>query len=106
MRWWKQAIMAVQACITGYDRNLKSFQNRRATIITPEMESSHPAMHVQMRFRGPDTIKSGKVGISQDRSQSTPKVCISPNTEKKPRLLSTSQDKGSTKKVTEITVAE
>ena len=63
MRWWKQAIMAVQACITGYDRNLKSFQNWCATIITPEMASSHPTTQVRMRFRRSDTIKSGKVSV-------------------------------------------
>ena len=42
---------------------MKSFQNRCATIITPEMASSHPTTQVQMRFRGSDTIKSGKVGV-------------------------------------------
>jgi hypothetical protein len=65
MRWWKRAIIEVQACVPGYDGNLKSFQNPRATIITPEMASLHSATQVQMRFRGPDTIKSGRVGIPQ-----------------------------------------
>jgi hypothetical protein len=65
MRWWKREIIEVQAYVPGYDRNLKSFQNPCATIITLEMESLHSEMQVQMRFRGSDTIKSGKVGISQ-----------------------------------------
>jgi hypothetical protein len=65
MRWWKRTIIEVQACIPGCDGNLKSFHNPRATIITPEMASLHLVTQVQMRFREPDTIKSGKVGISQ-----------------------------------------
>jgi hypothetical protein len=65
MRWWEWAIMEIQACVPGYDGNLKSFQNPCPTLITPEMASLCSAMQVQRRYCQSDAIKSGRVGISQ-----------------------------------------
>jgi hypothetical protein len=106
MRWWKQAIMVVQARITGYDRNLKSFQNRRATMITPEMASSCPATQVQMRFRGSDTIKSGKVGISQVISRVHPRFVHFTQHRGEAETAFSSTGQGFDQKFAEITAAE
>jgi hypothetical protein len=70
--------MEVQACVPGYDSDPKSFQNPRAAIITPEMENLHSVTQVHKRIRRPDTIKSDRIGISQDCFQITLKVCIHP----------------------------
>jgi hypothetical protein len=65
MHWWEWANMEIQACVPGYDSNLKSFQNPRPTLITPEMASLCSTTQVQRRYRNSDAIKSGRVGISQ-----------------------------------------
>jgi hypothetical protein len=71
------------------------------------MASSHPATQVQMRFRGSDTIKSGKVGVVFHRlfPEYTQGSHFTQHREEAETAFS-STGQGFNQKVTEITVAE
>jgi hypothetical protein len=74
-------------------------------MITPEMVRSRLGAQVQIRFRKSDTIKSGK-SVSQVYPRMHSRFAFHPTYKEKPRLLSIARDKGSTRKVVEVTVSE